>query len=149
LASVKPNSDRPITFQTDAADHTDLPTLRHERRITVPISFTGDIAGFLFDLLSNIDAIVWEADADTLTVEFVNDRVRDLLGHEPMDMVAVPGFWAETIVHPDDRDAFTAAEQEVLRRGVSRLAIDQEGRRRVRASPSSASGCCRRPRPTP
>jgi diguanylate cyclase (GGDEF)-like protein/PAS domain S-box-containing protein len=136
----------------DAADDSDLPTLRHERRVTVPISFSGDIAGFLFDLLSDIEAIVWEADADTLTVEFVNDRVRDLLGHEPMDMIAVPGFWAENIVHPDDRDAFAASEQEVLRRGVSRLtyralssdgavvwlssvarlALDQEGRRRVR-----------------
>jgi PAS fold len=38
-----------------------------------------------------------------------------------MDMVAVPGFWADTIVHPDDRDAFSVAEHEVLRRGVSRL----------------------------
>jgi diguanylate cyclase (GGDEF)-like protein/PAS domain S-box-containing protein len=135
-----------------ATDDTELPILRHERRIDVPISFTGDIAGFLFDLLSDIDAIVWEADADTFTVEFVNDRVRDLLGHDPMDMIAVPGFWSETIVHPEDREAFVASEREVLQRGVSRLtyralgsdgsvvwlasvarlAVDQEGRRRVR-----------------
>jgi diguanylate cyclase (GGDEF)-like protein/PAS domain S-box-containing protein len=136
----------------DAASNTESPRLRHERRIAVPMSFTGDIAGFLFDLLSDIDAIVWEADAGTLTVEFVNDRVRDLLGHDPVDMIAVPGFWADTIVHPDDRDAFIASEQEVLKRGVARLTyralssdgapvwlssvarltIDQEGRRRVR-----------------
>ncbi len=136
----------------DAAHDSDLPALRHERRISVPISFSGDIAGFLFDLLSDIDAIVWEADAETFTVEFINDRVRDLLGHEPVDMIAVPGFWSETIVHPDDREAFAASEREVLRWGISRLtyravaadgsvvwlasvarlAIDQEGRRRVR-----------------
>lgn len=136
----------------DPAHDSDLPALRHERRISVPISFSGDIAGFLFDLLSDIDAIVWEADAETFTVEFINDRVRDLLGHEPVDMIAVPGFWSDTIVHPDDREAFVTSEREVLRRGVSRLtyravaadgsvvwlasvarlAIDQEGRRRVR-----------------
>ena len=64
----------------------------------------GDIAGFLFDLLSDIEAIVWEADADTLAVEFVNDRILDLLAYEPMDVIAVPRFWTETIVHSDDRD---------------------------------------------
>jgi len=129
-----------------------MPELRHHRRGTVPISFTGDIAGFLFDLLSGIEAIVWEADADTFTIEFVNDRVHDLLGYEPMDVIAVPGFWSSTVVHPDDRDAFLASEREVLAHGVSRLTyravatdgsvvwlssaahltIDQEGGRRVR-----------------
>jgi diguanylate cyclase (GGDEF)-like protein/PAS domain S-box-containing protein len=136
----------------DATNPPDGQTLRPQRRVTVPISFTGDIAGFLFDLLSDIEAIVWEADADTLAVEFVNDRVRDLLGHEPMDMIAVPGFWSDTIVHPDDRDAFLEAERRVRSEGVSRLSyralsttgevvwlasvahltIDQEGRRRIR-----------------
>jgi diguanylate cyclase (GGDEF)-like protein/PAS domain S-box-containing protein len=152
LASVKRNCDRPITRQMDAAHDSDLPALRYERRISVPISFSGDIAGFLYDLLSDLDAIVWEADAETFTVEFISDRARDLLGHEPVDMIAVPSFWSETIVHPGDREAFVASEREVLRRGVSRLTyravgvdgsvvwlasvarlvIDQEGRRRVR-----------------
>ena len=76
-----------------------------QRRASVPISFTGDIGGFLFDLLSDIDAIVWEADADTFTIEFVNDRVHDLLGYDPMDIVAEPRFWSTRIVHPDDQDA--------------------------------------------
>jgi diguanylate cyclase (GGDEF)-like protein/PAS domain S-box-containing protein len=136
----------------DATDPIDPPSLRPTRHVTVPISFTGDIAGFLYDLLSDIEAIVWEADADTLAVEFVNDRIRNLLGYEPMDVIAVPGFWSETIVHPDDRDLFRAAEAEVAARGVahvtyralssdgqvvwlssvSRRTIDQEGRRRVR-----------------
>jgi diguanylate cyclase (GGDEF)-like protein/PAS domain S-box-containing protein len=136
----------------DVTDPTDPPSLRPTRRVTVPISFTGDIAGFLFDLLSDIEAIVWEADADTLAVEFVNDRILDLLGYEPMDVIAVPRFWTETIVHPDDRDLFLAAQAEVAERGVARvtyralandgqvvwlssvshLTIDQEGRQRVR-----------------
>ncbi|HEY3765843.1 MAG TPA: diguanylate cyclase [Gaiellales bacterium] len=136
----------------DATNPREGPHTPPIRRVTVPISFTGDIAGFLFDLLSDIEAIVWEADADTRAVEFVNDRVLDLLGYEPMDMIAVPRFWSETIVHPDDREAYLAAEAEVIRAGVSRvtyravgsegqvvwlssvahLSIDQEGRRRIR-----------------
>ncbi len=135
---------------TDPADHAREPS--PHRRVSVPISFTGDIGGFLFDLLSDIDAIVWEADADTFAIEFVNDRVSDLLGYDPMDMVAVPGFWSTRIVHPDDRGAFLASETDVLGRGVARvtyralsaggavvwlssvarLTTDQEGRKRVR-----------------
>jgi Amt family ammonium transporter len=134
----------------DPADQTREPS--PQRRVSVPISFTGDIGGFLFDLLSDIDAIVWEADADTLAIEFVNDRVHDLLGYDPMDMVAEPAFWSTQIVHPDDCDAFLASEDEVLARGVARLTYralsttgavvwlssvarlttDQSGRRRVR-----------------
>ena len=45
---------------TDAPNEPPQP--RPTRRVTVPISFSGDIAGFLFDLLSDIEAIVWEAD---------------------------------------------------------------------------------------
>ena len=82
----------------------------------------------------------------------MNDRVHDLLGYDPMDMVAEPAFWSTQIVHPDDRDAFLASEDEVLARGVARLTYralsttgavvwlssvarlttDQSGRRRVR-----------------
>ncbi|HEY2789053.1 MAG TPA: diguanylate cyclase [Gaiellales bacterium] len=136
--------------EADAPDEPQHP--RPTRRVTVPISFTGDIAGFLFDLLSDIEAIVWEADADTLAVEFVNDRVLDLLGYEPMDLIAVPDFWSETVVHPDDRELYRASSAVVLAEGVSRvtyralsrdqrvvwlssvahLTIDQEGRRRIR-----------------
>jgi diguanylate cyclase (GGDEF)-like protein/PAS domain S-box-containing protein len=120
--------------------------------VTVPISFTGDVAGFLFDLLSDLEAIVSEVDADTFAIEFINDRVHDLLGYEPMDVIAVPHFWRETVAHPDDRQVLVSAADEVLRHGVSRatyraltrdgevvwlssvarLSIDQEGRRRVR-----------------
>ncbi len=136
--------------EADAPDEPQRP--RPTRRVTVPISFSGDIAGFLFDLLSDIEAIVWEADADTLAVEFVNDRVLDLLGYEPMDMIAVPDFWSETVVHPDDRELYLASSAQVLTAGVSRvtyralsrdervvwlssvahLTVDQEGRRRIR-----------------
>jgi diguanylate cyclase (GGDEF)-like protein/PAS domain S-box-containing protein len=103
----------------DPADHAAEPS--PPRRTAVPISFTGDIGGFLFDLLSDIDAIVWEAHAETFAMAFVNDRVADLLGYEPADMVGVPGFWSTRIVHPDDRDAFLASEDEVLERGVARV----------------------------
>ena len=60
---------------------------------------------------------MWEADADTLAVEFVNDRVLDLLGYEPMDLIAVPDFWSGTVVHPDDRERFLASSAEVLAAG--------------------------------
>src|SRR5689334_24419245 len=100
----------------DPADHAAEPS--PPQRASAPISFTGDAGGFLFAVLRDIDAIVWEADAESFAMEFVNDRVADLLGYEPADMVSVPGFWSTRIVHPEDRDVFLASEAEVLERGV-------------------------------
>src|ERR1044072_8593725 len=104
---------------TDPADHSREQSL--PRRVSVPIAFTGDVGSFLFDLLSDIDAIVWEADAETFAMEFVNDRVADLLGYEPAEMIASPGFWSTRIVHPADRKAFRASEHAVLARGAARV----------------------------
>src|SRR6185312_6725996 len=81
---IKPATDLCPMDPIDPAEEYRAPA--PQRRVSVPISFTGDIGGFLFDLLSDIDAIVWEADADTFTIEFVNDRVHDLLGYDPMDI---------------------------------------------------------------
>ena len=96
---------------------------------------------------------MWEADADTFAIEFVNDRVLGLLGYDPMDMIALPDFWSATVVHPDDRELYLASEAKVLAAGgvarltyralsradavvwlssVAHLTVDQEGRKRVR-----------------
>jgi diguanylate cyclase (GGDEF)-like protein/PAS domain S-box-containing protein len=119
-----------------------------------PINFTGDPAEFLFSLLQDVNALVWDADADTWTIEFINTRVRDMLGHDPWDVVATPGFWAEKIVHPDDLQLVIDARQrledtglyDVTYRGrhldgrivwlreTARLVIDEIERRRLRGT---------------
>jgi PAS domain S-box-containing protein len=52
-------------------------------------------------LVETIEAIVWEADPDTLQFTFVSQRAERILGY-PIDRWTEPGF-LESIVHPDDR----------------------------------------------
>jgi PAS domain S-box-containing protein len=56
------------------------------------------------DLIQGLDAIVWEADARTLTFSFVSRRAETVLGYPVGRWLREPDFWAKRI-HPDDRDA--------------------------------------------
>ena len=63
----------------------------------LPIS---DLPAFLDDL----DAIVWEADAETLDFTYVNRAAERVLGYPIEAWLETPGFWAR-ILHPEDRAA--------------------------------------------
>jgi PAS domain S-box-containing protein len=54
-------------------------------------------------LLNDVDAVIWEADADTGLFTFVSERARDVLGLAPQALVDGPDLWADH-VHPGDRD---------------------------------------------
>ena len=56
-------------------------------------------------LVSSVEGIVWEADAQTFEFSFVSEQAERLLGY-PVHMWKEPGFWAAHI-HPDDRAAAT------------------------------------------
>ena len=65
------------------------------------------------DLVDTLDAIVLEADADTLQVTFVNHRAETVLGYPCEAWYADPNFWAKQ-VHPDDRDWAVAHCQDEI-----------------------------------
>jgi PAS domain S-box-containing protein len=54
------------------------------------------------DLVDTLDAIVLDADAETLQVTFVNRRAETILGYPRSAWYTDPNFWANH-VHPDDR----------------------------------------------
>ncbi len=56
-------------------------------------------------LVSSIEGIVWEADAQTFEFNFVSEQAERLLGY-PVEQWLEPDFWAAHI-HPDDRAATT------------------------------------------
>jgi PAS domain S-box-containing protein len=58
----------------------------------------------LRSLISDLDAIVWEAEPETYRYTFVSERAQDILGFRPKEWVADPGFW-EDHLHPDDHAA--------------------------------------------
>lgn len=55
------------------------------------------------DLVSSLDAIVWEADGDDYKMTYVSPRSRDVAGYAPEDWLTQPEFW-ENHLHPDDRE---------------------------------------------
>ena len=65
------------------------------------------------DLIQGLDAIVWEADARTLTFSFVSRRAETVLGYPVERWLREPDFWAKRI-HPEDRDAVMRVYREAL-----------------------------------
>ena len=53
------------------------------------------------------DVIAWEGDAATFRFSYVSEAAQRLLGY-PAERWKEPGFWAEVVVHPDDRDGAVA-----------------------------------------
>jgi len=55
------------------------------------------------DLIQGLDAIVWEADARTLSFSFVSRRAETVLGYPVQRWLREPDFWVRRM-HPDDRE---------------------------------------------
>lgn len=59
------------------------------------------------DLVQDIDAIVWEADAQTWEFSFVSDHLERVLGYSAQEWMSNKDCWVESI-HPDDRESAVA-----------------------------------------
>ncbi|HEX2190582.1 MAG TPA: PAS domain-containing protein [Longimicrobiaceae bacterium] len=66
-------------------------------------------------LLEGLDAIVWEADARSGRFTYVSPGAEAILGYPLAEWTASPGFWAERVVHPDDRERAEAGRAAALR----------------------------------
>jgi PAS domain S-box-containing protein len=58
----------------------------------------------IHDLVHGLDAIIWEVDAETRLFTFVSQRAEELLGYPIERWLSEAGYWANQIVHPDDRE---------------------------------------------
>jgi PAS domain S-box-containing protein len=48
--------------------------------------------------------IVWEGDAQTFAFSFVSGSAEAVLGHSARRWIEEATFWADVVVHPDDRE---------------------------------------------
>lgn len=48
--------------------------------------------------------IVWEGDAQTFAFSYVSSAAEEILGHPAQRWTAEATFWADIVVHPEDRD---------------------------------------------
>jgi len=69
------------------------------------------------DLVQGLDAIVWEADAGTLTFSFVSQRAEVILGYGTEHWLREPDFFV-TRVHPDDRVRVVTTCRDAVARGL-------------------------------
>ena len=56
------------------------------------------------ELIAESSAIVWEGDAQTFQFGFVGKAAEELLGYPSSRWTREPSFWADVVVHPQDRD---------------------------------------------
>ena len=68
------------------------------------------------DILDTLDAIVWEADAETWAFTYVNDAAGRILGYPPERWVGHEGLW-QSLIHPDDRERTIAFCRDACRAG--------------------------------
>ncbi|PZP57431.1 MAG: hypothetical protein DI596_09255, partial [Azospira oryzae] len=68
------------------------------------------------DLVEGLEAIVWEADAQTFAFTFVSRRAEAILGYPVERWLHQPDFWAN-LIHPEDRSQALAAYREARAKG--------------------------------
>lgn len=68
------------------------------------------------DLVHNLDAIVWEADASDWRYTFVSRRAEKILGYPIEQWLNTPDFWLK-IVHPEDRAQLVRRRRDIVEKG--------------------------------
>lgn len=70
---------------------------------TIPLADVADLAR----LVQGVDAILNQRNVDEDTFRFVSAAAVDRLGYPLERWLTEPGFWLDTLVHPDERDRLT------------------------------------------
>ena len=55
-------------------------------------------------LLQDLNAVVWEMDAQTWRFTFVSERAERIFGYTLQEWYDDPTFWQERLLHPEDRE---------------------------------------------
>lgn len=63
-----------------------------------------DVAKRAAAMLPEMKTIVWEGDPQTFQFTYVSEPAEELLGYACSRWTTEPTFWADTVVHADDRN---------------------------------------------
>lgn len=66
-----------------------------------PTDAVEQVAARAEQLFPATPVIIWEGDPQTFVFSFVSDAAERVLGY-PVALWKEPGFWAKTVVHPED-----------------------------------------------
>ena len=67
-----------------------------------PADSIADVARRAREVLPQHPVIVWEGDPETFQFTYVSESAEQVLGY-PAAAWREPGFWAQTVVHPEDQ----------------------------------------------
>ena len=86
----------------------DIPALSLDQRLEGVFGENTDPM-FLLDeraaeLIPDYQAIVWECDAKTFVFSHVSQSAEEIVGYPARRWVDEPTFWADVVLHHDDRD---------------------------------------------
>lgn len=70
----------------------------------------------LREVVQDLDAIVWEADAESWQFSLVSQRAENILGYPVSQWLTEPNFWVNHI-HPDDRERTAALCRQASAQG--------------------------------
>ena len=62
-----------------------------------------DVESRAHEQLRGMDVVVWEGDASTFQFSFIGEAAVRLLGYPRARWTTEATFWADSVVHPDDR----------------------------------------------
>ena len=86
----------------------DIPTLTLDQRLDGVFGEHGDPMHLLderaAELIPDYQTIVWECDARTFVFSHVSQSAEELLGYSASRWVDEPTFWADVVLHHDDRE---------------------------------------------
>ncbi|MEJ5961179.1 PAS domain-containing protein [Pedobacter immunditicola] len=78
--------------------------ITHDITAHKKIALHNSVAGNKFQsLLKTVNAVVWEANAQTFEITYISEHVTSILGYTPEQWKSQPDFW-ENHIHPDDRE---------------------------------------------
>jgi PAS domain S-box-containing protein len=95
-ADVVNDQHTPMNSLRDANEQLTLATLQAQEQVD-------QLAVRYRDLVEGLDAIVWEADAETWRFTFVSQWAKTLLGYPLERWLQEPTFWTD-LIHPEDRE---------------------------------------------
>jgi diguanylate cyclase (GGDEF)-like protein/PAS domain S-box-containing protein len=67
-------------------------------------------------LVESVDAIVWQADPETMRATYMSPQTERILGYAVKDWLSSPTFWKDHL-HPDDREQAVAYCVNAIREG--------------------------------
>jgi PAS domain S-box-containing protein len=103
-AEIEALHDLSALVMTEVALRRSMGAVAEQTRAVAAAEAETRARGRFVDLVQGLDAIVWEMDASTWMFTFVNRRAEEILGYPAERWIDEPGFWADVILHPDDRD---------------------------------------------